>query len=311
MTCKKVIKVTDIENSIDLTCDKEKLHIVCSVECMKTLVLNCTNNDVREKTICPLCGTHVSEDLIILAFGGLDQYEEKKREKIPSFDCDLCMENIKVDLSVTLDCEHRYCKNCMEIYLKSYIMEGKIDPDELICFKCRNPINYEIIKHHVSEQCLIVLDKFLLRRVKFEESDAIDFRCRGVDCEFREVLPLDLDEYTCQVCNTSCCPKCYSPIHRPKTCEEYKRDNDEDAMINEYALNAGLMKCPHCGIISERYQGCAFMTCQSQQCRSQKYFCYICGCVLQTSEHYTHFFDKPFGIECRNKNNRPAEEPKA
>ena len=61
-----------------------------------------------------------------------------------------------------------------------------------------------------------------------------------------------------------------------------------------------LCKCPECGMIVDRYEGCNFMTCASSSCaKKQVHFCYLCGDKLTNEDHLSHYKkDGPFGKTC-------------
>lgn len=70
-----------------------------------------------------------------------------------------------------------------------------------------------------------------------------------------------------------------------KTADEYLMDRLLDDMINDGSL--GLHRCPTCGLIIERLDGCNKMCCSS--CRT--FFCNLCGCYLDHGDPYGHFRD--------------------
>ncbi|CAG9331191.1 unnamed protein product [Blepharisma stoltei] len=312
--CNNVIRKKDISKCHILPCDKDNEHIICSDECFKNHFYLYSNNDISrwDEVLCPICGEKIGRPSIEKAFGGKKKFkkmlENEEDAKAPFYPCDICQSQKKITEFITLMCDHRYCRSCMEMYLTTYIMEGKIAPEDLKCFQCGIPIDYGIIKGSISKKTFNILEKFLLRNWKPDNLDGnIDYQCQGPDCEFRAEIFKGMEEFTCPACKTTCCPLCYKNPHIGKTCEEYEKEqiqNKENQLMEEFARNNGLMKCPHCGAMSEKIQGCNFMTCHSPECKGRKYFCYLCGCVLQTTDHFTHFFNKPFEFECFNKNNR-------
>jgi E3 ubiquitin-protein ligase RNF14 len=61
----------------------------------------------------------------------------------------------------------------------------------------------------------------------------------------------------------------------------------------------GVKKCPKCGFLIERSDGCNFMTCISSNCLRNTFFCYLCGVELKYSQHFSHYRLKgPFGDTC-------------
>lgn len=57
-------------------------------------------------------------------------------------------------------------------------------------------------------------------------------------------------------------------------------------------------RCPTCLIPIEKESGCNFMTCRSVQCNGKSYFCFICGEVLKSGDHFKHFPKGPYEGVC-------------
>jgi len=60
-----------------------------------------------------------------------------------------------------------------------------------------------------------------------------------------------------------------------------------------------LRKCPHCSIPIIKEEGCNFITCQSNFCKGEKFFCYICGDKLLASQKGNHFPNGIYNDSCR------------
>mmetsp|Transcript_11680 Transcript_11680/g.11598 ORF Transcript_11680/g.11598 Transcript_11680/m.11598 type:complete len:121 (+) Transcript_11680:209-571(+) len=111
-----------------------------------------------------------------------------------------------------------------------------------------------------------------------------------------------MKSFACPNCPNKFCPHCSDDVHEGTTCEQYKQwkiDNNEgEQRFQDYMKAQKFKNCPHCGVPCERFSGCKFMTCNSQECKKQKFFCYLCGTKLEHSQHWTHFFNSPFGEHC-------------
>ena len=64
------------------------------------------------------------------------------------------------------------------------------------------------------------------------------------------------------------CFVCQQEPHGEKPCDQIF-----DSNIKEYALNKFIKKCPNCGIITEKDQGCNHMVCS--KCQYQ--WCWLCN----------------------------------
>jgi len=124
-------------------------------------------------------------------------------------------------------------------------------------------------------------------------------------CEYMIYLPKEEESFKCEKCKHEECLKCGDKPHKGSTCEQFRKwkeeNNQADKLTNEMAKKEGLKNCPECGALSQKIDGCNYMTCQSAQCRSKTFFCYICGSKLTKQEHYNHFTKGPFEYKCVNK----------
>ncbi len=96
------------------------------------------------------------------------------------------------------------------------------------------------------------------------------------------------------------CLKCHTPFcalcghkHSPSiSCKEWERRGKRD-MDAETLKKFGLIRCPNCFTPTEKIDGCNYVT-----CRCTQPFCWLCGCPLDNTKHFTHFKNAPFGTEC-------------
>jgi len=81
----------------------------------------------------------------------------------------------------------------------------------------------------------------------------------------------------CPHCRRAVCKDCKSVWHGNFTCEEYKaipvsERAPEDLVFAKLAKKKKWKRCPKCGAMVERTEGCNNMT-----CRYVHEFCYVCG----------------------------------
>lgn len=192
--------------------------------------------------------------------------------------------------------------------LETFIGEKQVDEDSLACPECGKPISFDIIQANISRKELRKYERFMLDAWRPVEGEDIYYQCRGIDCQYKVLLENTIGKFECPMCHHVACPKCYEVPHVGITCEKHKewKDANEqgDDELERIAREQGWKKCPHCSAWCEKVQGCKFMTCGSGECKKKKYFCYICGVALtvmymQQADHYTHFFKKPFGEQCK------------
>ena len=137
-------------------------------------------------------------------------------------------------------------------------------------------------------------------------------------CDFCEILEKGeffehLTTYSCPNCKFEFCPHCTQRSHPQRSCAEFKdwlaNDEEQEKLFDEFMKGEKYQKCPHCKSNCSKIDGCQYITCQSRVCKGSKAFCYLCGTSLTEAEHFSHFFQKPFGDECLNVNQRVNGEP--
>ena len=91
------------------------------------------------------------------------------------------------------------------------------------------------------------------------------------------------------------------------TCEDYvnfkKKKNEiteEEKEIEQLRMTLNLKNCPHCGIMVDKDKNCKFTYCSAKICKKNNKFCWLCLAKLNDSEHFSHFFNSPYGEFCIN-----------
>mmetsp|Transcript_26486 Transcript_26486/g.23451 ORF Transcript_26486/g.23451 Transcript_26486/m.23451 type:complete len:137 (+) Transcript_26486:873-1283(+) len=87
--------------------------------------------------------------------------------------------------------------------------------------------------------------------------------------------------FYCDACKLSFCQKCDQEWHQGMSCEQKKKDLEEDVEFNEYVKETSCQKCPTCKRWVSRTEGCDKMTCL---CGTG--FCYICGAKDYNCPHH-------------------------
>ena len=107
-----------------------------------------------------------------------EDYEEEKNlekpnlsQKITCFEdlrhdnCEICAYDCEIVDMITLECEHRFCKNCILKYLKMKLNEGLITENHMICPRegCKISINYNILKVNLPKDLFEKYDTLLFK----------------------------------------------------------------------------------------------------------------------------------------------------
>ena len=58
----------------------------------------------------------------------------------------------KIEDGITLECDHRYCIDCIKNYFIERIMSSNVSEEELICPDCGKSVDHNIIKGVVPEK---------------------------------------------------------------------------------------------------------------------------------------------------------------
>lgn len=186
---------------------------------------------------CPVCRTSVSIEQLNEAFDGKIEFIQRdacdralnslldaksKEEMDAKFTCLICYSELNVDQGITLECDHRFCVNCIKQQLEMLIETAQVSDEKLKCPSCPQAMSVYEIEDIVGADLFAKYEKFRLRGIKLAEGDenSIIFHCRGADCEYICIVEKEVTEFTCPTCNYKCCPICKEDIHKGRTCEE-------------------------------------------------------------------------------------------
>ncbi|KAI6192160.1 RBR-type E3 ubiquitin transferase [Aphelenchoides bicaudatus] len=197
-----------------------------------------------------------------------------------------------------INCSHRPCRICLEVYLKIEIMENRIIVN---CPECPSPMHpndiYTILC--MNHQLLLSYEKFLVRRVLLTEPD-VRF-CPGPDCDYAVIANscAACPKLECErpECRTLFCYHCKGEWHANQTCDEARGKSMErmfasaasalnrsgslneligaaSSSTNEPFKPSDLKACPRCHtlIVKMNDGSCNHMVCP--MCQAD--FCWLC-----------------------------------
>ncbi|CAG9325501.1 unnamed protein product [Blepharisma stoltei] len=307
--CGKYIPSYHLSSAIGLWC-KPNDHFFCSAHCLQRHSLISTNGTLLDLDYvrCPICRSSISPEQINEAFDGkLESYQrdacdrallmlldEEGKEKLKAkFTCLICYTEFKVDEGITLECDHRFCINCIKQQVEMLIESAQVSDEKLKCPMCPQALSVYEIEDIVGPELFAKYEKFRLRGIQLppEDENSYIFHCRGADCEYICIIEKGVEEFNCPKCGFKCCPLCKDEIHKGSTCEEFAKLKKEkvigDEEFEKLLRDEGLLKCPECGAAVQRISGCQYMVCSSSQCQGRTYFCYDCGIKLE-QDHGAH-----------------------
>ena len=192
-------------------------------------------------------------------------------------ECEVCYEEIKKEEKEknTLPCGHLFCTHCWFNYLKTSILEAKVDNIECMNHECNEEVSEDFIMKHIFEnQNLIEKYKKFKKRAEIIK-DKNKKLCPKPDCD-SFLLKSEKSKYvSCENGHTFCF-ECLKPPHGNKSC-----DKNIDTKFMKWKEGKRVKKCPRCQIFTEKNEGCNHMTCV--ECKFQ--WCWLC----QKRYTYDHF----------------------
>jgi hypothetical protein len=156
--------------SMQLACG----HKLCK-RCTRELCLDRGAFKPLPSIKCPQCKARIIESDIAKVYDiellvALQNDEGARRA---NFTCDICYDLYHVDEAITLDCDHRFCKNCIGEYLKEKITSAEVSSDKLVCPSCASPISIHTIQYCVDEVTFSKYNDFAIRQINFAETQEV------------------------------------------------------------------------------------------------------------------------------------------
>jgi IBR domain, a half RING-finger domain len=285
-------------------------HFLCSDNCFNSLISEKTEGMLERYSLvaCKVCCVKIDKELLIKLYGSEENFRREINISSKRFEkklsCGCCSLDKPVSEFVTLECEHRMCKECFKEYLKVLVSEGKVGED-VLCFECSKTIDYNIIVHALDIEMREKYDKFMLRKLEATFKNEVYIACIGLDCEFGQFISVDREEYTCPECKTSFCAKCKKNLHPRLTCEQFKNRERIDPGTRK-AIESGLAYfCPWCDVYILKDGGCKYITCASSFCQEKRGFCWDCKTkykIVNKEKHPIHPCHTPDVISNKIKN---------
>ena len=221
--------------------------------------------------------------------------------------CELCYEDVKIWDAKSLRCNHWFCDNCWKEQIQANIGFGKLW-SEFRCLqnKCRCLMGYDFFKSlNLDQDKKLMYLYFKKIGQAIAQNSPTIIGCKVKDCIKYIELPSELlakdfqskqaivkarekelgystykEKYPCEdhfcFCYNNICIGCEEMGHEPAKCEDANKwRKNVDKKKNELSdlwIMRHTKKCPHCGIPTEKNQGCDHMCCR--QCK--KHWCWIC-----------------------------------
>ncbi|OAP56225.1 hypothetical protein AYL99_09404 [Fonsecaea erecta] len=185
--------------------------------------------------------------------------EEPRRTRLASTaKCSACIELLPTHQMCRLECEHYYCRPCLETAIQTAVKEKR-------AFRCCS----KQAEPDVVGRWLPARMYNAYTAVVEELSTPDPTYCHSWLCSaFIPTAHYVGDTARCPRCSSVTCRLCKQKAHGRVVCEQ---DAAGQALLG-LSETRKWMRCPHCKTMVERYSGCLHMTCR---CGTQ--FCYNCG----------------------------------
>ena len=202
-----------------------------------------------------------------------DEEDEKDEEIINPNICPICMDQFENPVELE-KCKHKFCFECFNSYLVNLINQNNIDKIPCPENKCSNKeIPEEFFSNYLSEQ-----EYFKYRQFKSKNEIARDekkFFCPH--CDSYAQIEGNIENYDSNNPNyKKSVLKCKNG-HEFCSCGRPLHENDcyhDENEFKELIVNEKIKKCPKCGFLIKKNEGCNHMTCGNPICKYE--FCWLC-----------------------------------
>lgn len=177
-------------------------------------------------------------------------------------ECVVCTELRPTARTVTLACEHTWCRNCMTTQFEEATRnEGAWPPK---C--CRQDISLAQVGPLLMAG---IRARFAAKSIEWATVNRT--YCHNTACaSFIPPAAIEDRRGLCQTCTSETCTECKGAFHAELPCPDVVTENDR--MLEEMTREEGIPRCPNCRSYVQITHGCNHMVCR---CRAA--FCYECS----------------------------------
>ena len=243
------------ENLLCFICKKPKQNHLDYIP--ENLLVGAQINNV------PVNNPPIIDDLI-------DEEEKKSDKKSDDLinECEVCYEelnNEEKDLN-SMPCGHLFCTNCWFNYLKTSIMEAKVEKIKCMEHGCSEFVSEDFILNHIEGN-----DDLIEKYNKFKKraeiiNDKNKKQCPHPNCE-SFLQKSEKSKYVGCENGHKYCFDCLKPPHGNNSC-----DQTLEKQFLKWKKGKRVKRCPRCQMYTEKNEGCNHMTCIS--CKYQ--WCWLC-----------------------------------
>lgn len=190
--------------------------------------------------------------------------------------CEICYLDLPSKQLTSLDCKHRFCKDCWVNYLTTKIVEeGMGNTISCAATDCHILVDDQTVMNLITDTKVKLKYQHLITN-SFVECNRLLRWCPKPECTtVIKVSYLDCQPVKC-TCQTVFCFQCADQWHEPVKCEllkKWKKKCDDDSETANW-IAANTKECPKCFVTIEKDGGCNHMICKNQNCKH--HFCWVC-----------------------------------
>ena len=219
----------------------------------------------------------------------ISQSEESEKEidkffsqnNILSNTCLICYNEFDPEDSLSLKCNHKFCKDCYVEYITNKLVT---EPNSILMTPCPLKgcnlyLTRSIFKKYITDKKYqLIFAKSLVRNFIARNHNIKS--CPNPRCNLSIRVPVSLaKEIKCR-CGWNFCFLCLEESHVPCDCEMAKlwRESTREKGSGEdfIWMKENTKNCPKCGINIQKNQGCNHMTCQRKAGGCGFEFCWVC-----------------------------------
>jgi hypothetical protein len=192
-------------------------------------------------------------------------------------ECDVCYDEINEEDKKlnTIPCGHLFCTHCWFNYLKTLIVEAKVDKIKCMDHECKEVISEDFILKHISENENLINKYHKFKKRAEIISDKNKKLCPKADCDSYLEKSSKSKYVQCEN-GHQFCYECLKPPHGKDPC-----DQNLEKQFMKWKKGKRVKRCPRCQMYTEKNEGCNHMTCVS--CKYQ--WCWLC----EGEYNYNHY----------------------
>jgi E3 ubiquitin-protein ligase RNF14 len=254
-------------------------------------------NTMPDNRVCSFMTSPVEDALYLMCYDAMMREETFQRE---THECQVCLEEVLGKKMLRLDCEHAFCRTCLETHCNLHVTEGSVA--QLTCPDCDDPLSAMVVRD------IFGFDGFLRWEslVSSKAMDSMEDLTFCPRCKERVVSETATENGHCVHCYFSFCKTCFQSSHPGHLCvslderilmvkdrvakmQQISRKDRFEAELrslqdlqSETTVRNLSKPCPGCKTQIQKSEGCNKMTCS--QCRT--FFCYLCGKQIDGYEHF-------------------------